>query len=430
VADARSRSLALISDLSDAELLGPRLAITNPLLWEIGHVAWFQEFWVLRHALGAKPIREDADALYDSIRVAHDTRWDLPLPSREQTLAYVRAVCDRVLEHLGRGDPDPRERYFVLLSVFHEDMHAEAFTYTRQTLGYAAPAGLSGPSVGRTMPPVTPPQPVEVRAEGDALVPGGVFELGSRPEEPFVFDNEKWAHRVRVEPFAMARRAVSQGEFARFVEDDGYRRRELWSEEGERWRESVHAEAPGYWRRDGPGCWLRRRFDRWVPLESDLAMVNVCFYEAEAFARWAGRRLPTELEWEVAAAGEPGARAARLGAHKRRFPWGEDAPDELRAQLDARSVDVASVHAYPEGESAFGCRQMIGNVWEWTSSDFLPYPGFTPDPYREYSLPWFGTRKVLRGGCFATQGRLLRNTWRNFFEPWRRDVYAGFRTCA
>jgi iron(II)-dependent oxidoreductase len=159
-------------------------------------------------------------------------------------------------------------------------------------------------------------------------------------------------------------------------------------------------------------------------------MLHVNWYEAEAYCRWARRRLPTEVEWEVAAAGEPDGSGGRLSGRKRRFPWGDAPPSPDRANLDGHTVGCLHVAALPAGESAFGCRQMLGNVWEWTSSDLLPYPGFVADPYKEYSEPWFGTHKVLRGGCWTTRSRLLRNTYRNFYRPDRRDVWAGFRTCA
>ncbi len=411
VRDARRRTLALIDDLSDEQMLGPRLAIINPLLWEIGHVAWFQENWVLRYASGMGPIRPDADVLYNSADVRHDTRWDLELPSRRDTLAYLAGVEQRVLDRLHQGRPDERLSYFVHLAVFHEDMHTEAFTYTRQTLGYSPPAIKAEGAV--TLASVSGWQ-------GDSHIPGGTFELGAKPgEHDFVFDNEKWAHPVEVKPFAIARAAVTQAEFAGFVDDAGYRRRELWSEAGWAWREAVAAEHPVYWRRD-TGGWLRRDFDRWLPLEPHRPVIHVNWYEADAYCRWARRRLPTEAEWELAA----------NGFERRRFPWGDAGPDAGRANLDGLRLGCVDVGECAAGESPFGCRQMIGNVWEWTASDFLPYPGFVPDPYREYSQPWFGNHKVLRGGCWATRGRLLRNTWRNFYMPDRRDVWAGFRTCA
>jgi iron(II)-dependent oxidoreductase len=230
----------------------------------------------------------------------------------------------------------------------------------------------------------------------------------------------------------MARAPVTQAEFAAFVADDGYRRAELWGPEGWRWRQAGEVLHPMHWRREGNGWW-RRDFDRWLPLEPHRPVIHVNWYEAEAYCRWAGRRLPTEAEWETAAA----ASGNDLSAPKRRFPWGDELPiwtagsgDPRRAQLDGYSLGCCDVADHPAGDSYFGCRQMIGNVWEWTASDFLPYPGFVADPYRDYSQPWFGTHKVLRGGAWMTRSRLLRNTWRNFYQPDRRDVWAGFRTCA
>ena len=360
VTDARRRTLGLAGSLRDDELVVPCLAIVNPPLWELGHVAWFQEKWVLCHAARQAALRDDADALYDSAAIPHDTRWNLPLPDRAETLAYLRDVEQRVLALVAQGAAD---RYFVQLSVFHEDMHFEAMAFARQTLGRAAPP-LS----------ISSPDGVAPVAE-DAQLAGGTFSLGARPDAPFVFDNEKWAHLVRLDPFAIARAPVSQARFAEFVEDGGYRRRGLWTDDGWRWRVAAGADRPAYWDRRGGG-WHRREFDRWIALEPQRPMTHVCWFEAGAWCRWAGRRLPTEAEWETAADA---------------FAWGD--------------------------------------VWEWTASDFLPYPGFAPDPYREYSQPWFGSHKVLRGGSFATPRRLLSKTFRNFYTPDRRDPWAGFRTC-
>jgi iron(II)-dependent oxidoreductase len=425
VCEARQRTCALIADLNDDQLLGPQLAILNPLLWEIGHIAWFQEKWVLRQGGTTASIRRDADALYDSAAVPHTTRWDLLLPDREATLAYLRAVRDRVVEQLRHRDVGQETVYFTLLSVFHEDMHTEAITYTRQTLGYPAPA--LGVRRNKDRDDAGP-------LPGDVEIPGGVHPIGAAPpgparrsermsgEEPFVFDNEKWAHPVANRSFAIARAALTQAEFAAFVDDGGYRQRRFWCEEGWRWREQATADHPVYWRREAAGRWLRRDFDGWAPLEPHRPVVHVNWYEAEAYCRWAGRRLPSEVEWEIAASMSDG--------RKRRFPWGEALPTPEQANLDWQALGCVDVAAHAGGDSDAGCRQMIGNVWEWTASDFLPYPGFVADPYREYSAPWFGTHKVLRGGCWATRSRLLRNTWRNFYLPDRRDVWAGFRTCA
>lgn len=422
VRGARQRTFEMVQDLPDEKLRVPHLEIINPFLWEIGHAAWFQEYWVLRHVAGNPPLLDGADELYDSAEVHHDVRWDLLLPTRDATLEYMTTVRDRVLSRLAAGGLGEQEKYFNLLSIFHEDMHDEAFTYMRQTLGYSMPS-LTGSTFDEGRGETA------TRPSGDAEVPGGSLSLGASRDAGFVFDNEQWAHPMAMEPFAIARTPVTQGDFAEFVDDGGYRRRDLWCDDGWRWRDGAGAEHPVYFLRAGDGSWRRRHFDRELSLEPERPVIHVNWYEADAYCRWAGRRLPTEAEWVAAAAGEPSAEGDRLGSHKRRFPWGDDPPDSTRANLDALLMDTVHVGALPAGDSAFGCRQMLGNVWEWTDSVFGPFPGFEPGPYEAYSEPWFGTRRVLRGGAWATRSRLANNTYRNFFPPERRDVFAGFRTC-
>lgn len=312
------------------------LAIVNPPRWEVGHVGWFQEFWCLRQK-GAASILPNADALYNSATVAHDSRWGLPLPSFADTIAYR----DRVLERILKVGADP---YFLGLAVRHERMHAEAFHYTRQTLGYPAPAGL------RSSPQIE-------KEQGDLKIAGGPFRLGAEKDAAFAFDNEKWAHVVLLAPFRISRRLVTNGEYLEFVEATGHK-------------------SPVYWKGG-----KMRRFDRWIDIPMDEPVLHVSALEAEAYCRWAGRRLPSEAEWERA----------------------------------AQEPDVA---------------QLFGSAWQWTSSTFLPYPGFFRDPYAEYSEPWFGTHRVLRGGSFATPPMIAHRKFRNFYTPDRADVFCGFRTCA
>ncbi len=412
--DARERTLALVQDLNDEQWMGPRLMTVNPLLWELGHIGWFQEHWVLRHQ--RKLRRQLRDDLYDSSHVPHATRWDLSLPSRDATLAHLRAVLETVVEGLSRLSEGSNEPYFLRLATLHEDMHGEAFWMTRQTLAY--------PNVSWNSAVACLAEP---GAEGDANIPGGTFVLGTPPGVPFLFDNEKWPHSVRVDPFAIKRVAETQAEFAAFVDSAGYTRPEFWSETGWRWRREAQAESPLHWRRDGR-TWLRREFNHWVELEPTLPVHFINHFEAAAYCRWAGRRLPTELEWEVAAAAAPSDNGT-LAPQRRSYPWGEEFPDAERAQLDGRATRPTDVRAFAAGDSSWGCRQMLGNVWEWTASDFLPFPGFSPDPYEDYSQPWFTTHKVLKGGSWATRFRLARPGFRNFYTPDRRDVFAGFRTC-
>ena len=348
---SRARSSRVTAGLGGERLLGPKLAIVNPPLWEIGHVAWFQERWCLRYrdsgGLG-ESILAGADALYDSSAVPHDARWTLALPDLAATRGYAEAVLEAVLGRLGREPEDAALRYFVRLATLHEDMHSEAFHYTRQTLGY------EDPFPGQAWFPAGP-----APAAGDADCAGGAFELGARPGEGFVFDNEKWAHEVRLAPFRIARAPVTNAQYLQYVEAGG--------------------PAPRYWRRED-GAWRQRRFARWVPLAPQEPAVNLSWDEARAWCGWAGRRLPSEAEWACAAA---------------------------QGLLEGR-----------------------GLVWEWTASAFEPYPGFVADPYRDYSQPWFGSHKVLRGGSFSTPSRVARHGFRNFYTPDRSDIFAGFRSCA
>jgi iron(II)-dependent oxidoreductase len=446
----RARTLALIAGLDEQQLIGPRLAIVNPPLWEIGHVAWFQEFWLLRHLRRQRALLENGDSLYNSTDVAHDTRWELLLPPRGNTLRYLETVFEHSIAFIDRaGELSPQEVYFYLLALFHEGMHAEALAYTRQTLGYPAPPLMEEES--KIAEPGGP-------CPGDVEIPGGTFLIGAPPDSPFVFDNEKWAHKVTVMPFCIARAPVSNGEYAAFVEDGGYRQERFWSAAGWHWlqfggapqveqsfakffnkphqtsavssQSQARVEHPLYWRRAPGGGWQQRTFDMFVPLQENFPAVHLSWYEAEAYCNWAGRRLPTEAEWEIAAASEPARGGSETSRRRRYFPWGDELPGDDRANLDWHAGGLIEVGAYPRGDSAFGCRQMIGNVWEWTADEFQPYPGFIADPYKEYSQPWFGTHKVLRGGCWATSSLLIRNTWRNFYTPDRHDVWAGFRTCA
>jgi gamma-glutamyl hercynylcysteine S-oxide synthase len=407
--DARNHTRALTDDLEGAHELGPRLGIVNPPLWELGHIAWFQEYWCLRFRNGQAPrpsMIENADALYDSAIVAHGTRWDLPLLSWRDMRGYQDEVLRRVLETLAQAKLDEQRAYCALLCVFHEDMHAEALCYTRQTLGHARVDFASECTAHAAA------------AAGDAHFPGGRFTLGAVRGGGFVFDNERWASEVELAAFELARTPVSYAEFAAFVDADGYQREALWSAPGWTWRVAANARHPLYWRKRDGQWWLRDHA-QWCALEErkTAPMMFVNWHEAQAYCSWVQRRLPTEAEWEHA------ARVAYSNECKPVISHESNSEDTAMTSI---SIGVRAVPSAPRAD--IGLR--AGAVWEWTADWFAPYEGFAPGPYTEYSAPWFGDHKVLRGGCFATRARLLRPTYRNFYTPDRRDVFAGFRTAA
>lgn len=416
--DAREVELQVLDGLSEAQWRGVPGHFLEPPIWEMGHVGWFQELWILRHLDGAASLRPGSDDLYDSFHVPYRRRWTLEYPSPADTRRYIDRVLERVVGRLEGHQPTSREAYFYTLVALHEDMHAENALLIRQTLGYPPPV-LVRVDPAWASPPVDP-----AYRPHDVLVPGGVFLQGATPDEPFVFDNEKWAHPVEVAPFRIASTPVTNAEFLAFVEDGGYERREVWSRRGWQWRRREGVRHPLFWVRGDDGRWYQRTFDRLLPLDPWHPVVHVNWYEAEAYCRWAGRRLPTEAEWEMAATFDPAT------GRRRRFPWGDEPPTPERASLDFRAGGTIDVRALPAGDSPVGCRQMIGNVWEWVADTFEPYPGFVCDPYREYSLPYFGLKKVLKGGAWTTRSRLIRPTWRNFYMRHRRNILAGFRTVA
>ncbi len=422
--DARRVELDLLASVSDERMFGVPGHFLEPPIWEMGHVGWFQEYWILRHLDGAATLRPGSDRIYDAFNVSYRQRWEHLFPSRAETLAYITEVLQRTLARLERREPTARDVYFYTLAALHEDMHAENLTLVLHSLGYDRPTvSLTDDTIG------APPVDEDYRPR-DVTVPGGTFMLGAAQDEPFVFDNEKWAHPVEIAPFRISSTAVTNAEFLLFVEDGGYRRRECWSRRGWDWRRRQRAEHPVFWERGNEHQWCERRFDTTFPLAPWHPVVCVNWYEAEAYCRWARRRLPTEAEWEMAATAEATRDGTGLTDRKRRFPWGNDAPASDCANLDYRAGWTVDVRAFAAADSAFGCRQMIGNVWEWVADTFAPYPGFVADPYKEYSKPYFGQKKVLRGGCWTTRARLIRGTWRNFYKAHRRNIFAGFRTCA
>ncbi|MFL6663826.1 MAG: selenoneine synthase SenA [Rhizobacter sp.] len=380
--DARNHTLRWISAceaaLGGAKMRVPLLPEINPPLWELGHIGWFQEFWTSRnlqrqrgercepaHAKLAS-ILPDADRWYDSSNVPHEARWELDLPSLAATRQYLVDTLETTLELLeGVADGDDDSLYFYRLALFHEDMHGEALAMLSQTLGFDA--GLL--------------RPLATVAQRDPLwLPATHWRLGSE-RGGFAFDNERQAHEIAVPEFEIDSQAVNWSQFCEFVEDGGYDDPGHWSALGWAWLQKEGRRTPRHVDQMRQGV-LQQRFGKLVRVPMLQPALHVSAFEAEAWCRWAGRRLPSEVEWEA---------AAHLGATR-------------------------------------GFR--FGDVWEWTATTFRPYPGFAPGPYREYSQPWFGTHRVLRGASFATLARMRHPKYRNFYRPDRDDVFCGFRSCA
>ncbi len=418
--DARSKTLSLVDSLSEEQLLGPKVATVNPLRWEIAHAAYFHEYWVLRHLGKKQPILPNADELFDSISINHDDRWDLPLPSLDDTYQYLNDVLQAELDQLTQIELTDDEKYFYLLAIFHEDMHTEAFTYVRQTLNYPKPNFLNEANSKENS---------SIPKYEDLEIDAVTFLLGAEDNQQFVFDNEKWAHPVRLAPYNISKYAVCNEQYLEFVEAGGYRNQAYWTAEGWRWCQERKLSQPVYWKKEGQH-WYQREFDTWKAIEMSHPVIHVSWYEAKAFCKWAKRRLPTEAEWEYAAAGK--RRSNNSICTKKSFEYESvnGSSNSNKYNLSFKYGGTVAVSEFAESDSDSGCRQMYGNVWEWTESTFMPYPGFSPDWYVEYSRGLFGSTKVLRGGAWTTSGRMLRNSWRNYYGPDRNDVFAGFRTCA
>jgi gamma-glutamyl hercynylcysteine S-oxide synthase len=383
---SRQDTLRTFADFEHAlpQLRVPQHDTLNPPLWELGHLGWFQDHWTTRNPQRALGIQADplvprraaaradianADALYNSSTVPHHTRWALPLPNADSTRSDLARQLQNCLGLLDDTPGDDRSLYFHRLVLFHEDMHHEAALHAAQSLDLK----INDPRwQARALP--KPCQQLTFETIH--------FQMG-HTGGGFAFDNELTAHRLQLPPVQMDSQVLRWAEYLPFVEDGGYKQPQWWTEAGRNWLAAEQPKCPRYTRRDDADAWVWQHqiYGQWQPLDLHLPACHLTAFEAEAWCRWAGRRLPTEAEWERAAVQCAGD-----------FSWGQ--------------------------------------VWEWTASDFAPYPGFVAHPYRDYSAPWFGQRQVLRGGSFMTQPRMRHPRYRNFFMPQRNDVPAGFRSCA
>ncbi|GAA0688918.1 ergothioneine biosynthesis protein EgtB [Kitasatospora atroaurantiaca] len=412
---ARERTAGLTDCIDDRDLTAQHSPLMSPLVWDLAHIGNQEELWLLRNVGGRDPLHPEIDPLYDAFEHPRAERPSLPLLPPDEARKYAHEVRGRVLDLLAasplEGPPLLRDGFAFGMIVQHEQQHDETMLITHQLR--QGPVALTAP------PPPAPAQAEDLPAE--VLIPAGPFTMGT-DTEPWALDNERPAHQVDLPDFLLDTTPVSNAAYQRFIADGGYQDPRWWTPEGWEHRNRAGLTAPLFWSRDG-GQWLRRRFGTVEPVPDEEPVLHVSWYEADAYARWAGRRLPTEAEWEKAARHDPAT------GRSRRYPWGDGEPGTEHANLGQRHLQPAPVGSYPAGASPYGVRQLMGDVWEWTASDFRPYPDFRAWPYREYSEVFFGPEyKVLRGGCFAVAPVACRGTFRNWDYPIRRQIFAGFRT--
>jgi len=404
--EARRRTLELVEPIGTADLERVHSPLMSPLAWDLGHIAAFEDLWLVHRHAGEPMERRDLAEVYDAFETPRSGRGDLPFLRHDEALEYLRRVRERALAALERAGPGDGLLHEMVIR--HEHQHNETMLQTIELARLAHEPLRRAPAPPAPGGGLTGLEPVEV--------PAGAFELGARPG--FAYDNERPRHVVDLPAFRIGRTPITNATFLSFVEGGGYERRELWAEEAWRWKEEYDISRPMHWSDDG----REWRIGGWEPLHPDRPVVHVSWFEADAFARAHGARLPAEPEWERAAAWDQQTGAAL------RYPWGDEPPQPRHANLDQLAFGPEPVAAHPDGASPAGCLGMLGDVWEWTSTPFDGYPGFAAHPYREYSEVFFGQgHRVLRGGSWATRSRVATPSFRNWDLPQRRQIFAGVR---
>jgi iron(II)-dependent oxidoreductase len=409
--EARQRTLDLVAPLSDADVETAHSALMSPLVWDLAHIAAYEDLWLVHRHGGEPLLHPEYAAMYDAFETPRAARGGLTLLDRGEALAYLAEVRERALEVLARKGPG--EVHEMVLQ--HEQQHNETMLQAIELARLGTAPGLAAAPRPKTLPPG--------HSGLEAIeVPGGPFLMGA-PSGRFSFDNERPAHRVDLPAFLIGRTPVTNATFLTFAEGGGYQRREWWSGESWSWKEEYDITHPDGWAAGSDG-WRQWRVDGWAPLHPDEPVVHVSWFEADAFARSLGARLPTEQEWEKAAAWD---RERQVSLP---YPWGEQppAPGDGRANLDQTGLGPQPAGSRPAGAAPSGALGMLGDTWEWTATPFDGYPGFSAHPYREYSEVFFGDDyRVLRGGSWATRGTVATTTFRNWDLPQRRQIFSGLR---
>lgn len=413
----------LINSLKEEELTVQVDELRGPLIWDLGHIAWFEDLWIARNAFGLKPLRSEVDIYYDNERNHKRLRQTMPILQDGALYDYMRTIRQNTLLYLVNCDFDPGNKllkngFVFYLALHHELQHHEIMIITLQQLLTHSIAPMDASPIEQSdrkgYEDFQPGATVEI--------PAGSFVLGAAHED-FAYDNERPAHEIDVPAFHIDRFLTTNADYIEFIEAGGYEKKGYWSDAGWQWIKANQIVAPEYWRFDPNEGWVRKGFGGAIrPIVPDEPVINVSAYEADAYALFRGKRLPTEVEWEKAASTDPGGHETRLD------PWGNPEPTGLHAPLACRHWGPCPVWRYPEGESAYGVRQLMGNAFEWTASPFTPYRSFKAFPYQEYSQIFMNPHfRVLRGASWATHPLSARKTFRNFYLPHHRNVIAGIR---
>jgi gamma-glutamyl hercynylcysteine S-oxide synthase len=417
--------------IAESDLRRPPADGFRPILWHLGHVGAFESYWILQRIKGDPTFAPRYDAVFDPIKTPREDANNLPpIAEIDSYLARVREEVLQFMQSIRDDQSQPllRDGYVFNMIIEHEYQHQETLAYLLQLLAPELKAGGRRQEAGSRKPRRESAElpPASCFLPPDMVyVPGGPFEMGSRGY-PFAYDNEQPPHTVELDGFRMDRYPVTNGEYAEFIAAGGYAIRSLWSDAGWEWKEKNGVTAPLYWsRKTGEALWRVREMFAETELRADHPVVGVSWYEAMAYARFIGKRLPTEAEWEKAASWDAASQT------KRRFSWGDDPARPSVANYNFDTWETTPVTKHSADASAYGCVDMSGNVWEWTATVFDGYPGFEAYPYPEYSELWFdGDHRVLKGGSWATRLPLLRCSFRNFWRPGFRIAFAGFRCAA
>lgn len=410
--ETRERTLTLVAGLDTVELETVYSTLLSPLVWDLAHIACFEDLWISQ-AAGVPALAPELFTTYDALETPRSRRGELELLGTEESFAHLAAVRARTEALVSQVATDRSD--LVELVICHEQQHNETM------LQLLALAHLPNPF---TRAQAAEPPAASSRAPaptGGALelvgFAGGEVTIGAGPERGFVYDNERPVHVRALAPFRLALTPATNADWLAFMDAGGYQRRELWTREGWRWRQAERIERPLHWTEDGR-LW---RLGELVDIDPEAPVMHISWFEADAFATFHGLRLPSEFEWELAASSGPAS------GQRSPLPWGTEPVSRARANVDQVGGGPVAATSF-DGATQTGLRALIGDVWEWTASWFDGYPGFSSYPYREYSEPFFGEHyRVLRGGSWATRPRVASVTFRNWDLPQRRQIFAGVR---